>query len=103
MNLRKFPVTSKSGAEYLVEIRQTRWGDFAVGVYKEKTGIFGRKRLQLVNNEPWYCGERHDFDFVKMAIAEVEDYEAEVQASIGRKKIIAGNIAKFNEWDGDLS
>lgn len=108
MDLRKFPVTSKNGVEYLVKIKPTYLEHFAIGVYVEMTGLFGRKRMKLVNGDnlegaPWYFGPKHNYDFIKMAKAEIERIENEAQEELARKEAIKANIAKFNEWDGDLS
>lgn len=107
MKLSKFPVTSKNGIEYLVEIKERVWDQYEVSVYLRKTGLFGIKYHKLVNptiigsGGNWLTGSKYNYDFVEMAKSEIESFENEVQANIDRENLVSANAAKFNEWDGD--
>lgn len=108
MKLSKFPVTSKNGIKYLVEITERVWDNYEVCVYLRKTGLFGIKYNKLVNptvighGGNWLSGNKFDYDFIEMAKYEIEKFENEVQAQITKDNLISINTAKFNAWDGEL-
>lgn len=105
--MKKFPVISENGIEYLVEIRNPLFDYFAVRVFIKKT-IFGITYNSLINGEeiggtPWYSGNKYDFNYVEMAKDEIVRIET-VDAEIERRELLRKlGASKFEEWDGNCS
>lgn len=105
--MKKFPVISENGIEYLVEIRNTLFDYYAVSVYVKRK-IFGITYNSHINFEelggsPWYCGLKYDYNFVEMAREEIASIEAELAEDNRREKMRELGASKFEEWDGNCS
>lgn len=106
--IKKFPVTSKNGNEYLVKIYESYLFEtsYEVRVYEQYTGWFGRVKYRFINESfmnsaRYYNIEEFDFDLVEMAKHEITRMEAEWEAysQLQQKKQEAKQ--KFEEWNGD--
>lgn len=105
--LKKFPVVSKNGVEYLVEVKQSYLieTNYEVRVYEKYIGWFGRERYRFLNehfmNHARYYGIRdYEFDLVKMAQHEVARMESEWESQDLLEKKLLEAESKFEEWDG---
>lgn len=101
--MKKFPVTSKEGNEYLIKITDDGYGFLKGKIYK-KVKLPGVKlhitvKLNWMNN--WLFGkESWEFDYIKIAKRCVEKYEDSVTDKLRNKKLHKQNKDKFIDWDG---
>lgn len=109
----KYPVISKSGREYRVDVcsdhvygRHVMCGIFEVGL---KRTIFGRQKEKFVklNNtsigRSIYDEEKWNYDYVAIAIKEVEEYEESQREQISHENNRKLGTKQFEEWDGRSS
>lgn len=108
--MKKFPVTSEQGNEYLVEIRECYFSEsgYEVRVYEQYTGWFGKQRFRFLNENfmgsaRYYRIEEFDFNLAKMAKHEIARMEAKWEAvrQLRQKKLEAQQ--KFEDWNGDCN
>lgn len=102
--MRKFPVISEKGIEYLVKISNPLFDYYAVKVCVKRK-IFGVTYNSQVNYEdlggsPWYDGFKYDYNFVKMATDEIARIEAKWAEESRREKMREIGTNKFADWDG---
>lgn len=104
--MKKFPVVSRNGIEYLVKIN--RHGGGAEGkVYQYKIiPLVNIKFLKRVDNPfGWgiYFNEKEwDFNYIGMARRCVEVYESKISESIRNSKKQKEQQKLFENWDGKL-
>lgn len=106
--MKKFPVVSESGDEYLVDVIPCKFyaNHYEVRVYTQYIGWFKRVKFHCVNDDvlgyaPSYDISKHNFDLVAMAKYEVKRLEDGWAEYERRKKLKAEAERKFEEWDGD--
>ena len=90
--MKKFPVISENGNEYLVKIGRVRYY-YSVGVYRK-----GRYFNHYLSSKLYFINRN---DFVEMAKETVRAYESEKLASEQQCALAELNRKKFEEWDGD--
>src|SRR5690554_653578 len=104
--MKKFPVISENGNEYLVKIRRS----FGVHIYEvivyERRKIFGVPYFNRLNggflDDNEYDALNYDYDFVEMAKAEINRLEHRWELQYLREKVRNIGVGKFEEWDGDM-
>lgn len=106
--LKKFPVTSANGNEYLVELKESYLYEshYEVRVYEKYIGWFGRERYRFLNEMILGSARSYDirdygFDFTKMAMREVSRMEDEWKAQALLEKKLLDAKKQFEEWNGD--
>ena len=106
--MKKFPVISESGNEYLVKLVESYIFEnyFAVYVYETYVGLFGRKRFRYVNEQLMgyprsYDVSKFDFNLVAVAKHEIKRMEDEWEADKLSAQLRNDAKRKFEEWDGD--
>lgn len=102
--MRKFPVVSGNGTEYLVTISEHHYflDHYKVKVYLPYvTKILKRNKFKCVSEHD-YIGEKWKYDFVRMAKREVSDYEEDEQKKLDREKSLKEHTAAFDSWDGKI-
>lgn len=105
--MKKFPVISEKGNEYMVGINNPFFDYYAVSLYVKKK-ILGITYNSLINKDsfgdvPWYDGSIYEHDFIRMAKEAVERYETEM-ADVSRQNMLRDlGASKFAEWDGNCS
>lgn len=106
--MKKFPVISENGNEYLVKINESCLleTNYEVRLYEQYKGWFGIIKHRFLNENFMHSARYYDlrnfnFDFVAMARYEIDRMEAEWEADkqLEQKKLEAKQ--KFNEWNGD--
>ena len=109
--LEKFPITSKSGTEYLVIISEDPFYNDSVEValYEKlnKKTIFGKEKIRALNREhggffPSYEESKWGYDYKAMAINEVKKFEESIKEKIEKNAKRLANELKFNDWDGKI-
>lgn len=108
--MKKFPVISKRGNEYRVDVKECRLfvDHYEVYVYERYIGWFKRERFRFLNESFMgyprsYNANDFDFDFIAMAKHEVERMENSWEAYEKREQLKIEAERKFEEWDGDCS
>lgn len=103
--MKKFPVISEKGDEYLVKIGRT----FGAHIYEvfvyERRKIFGIPYFKQLNggflDDNVYDALKYEYDFVEMAKAEINRLEHRWELQYLREKARKIGAVKFEEWDGD--
>lgn len=100
--MKKFPVVSENGNEYLVDIYKDTFGVYCEVFVRERRW-FGLKKFRRVAGgiyDGWYDLGNWDYDFIKIAKYAVKKHEDNVEIKLSRKRREAEGIEKFIEWDG---
>lgn len=105
--MKKFPVISENGNEYLVRIHQGTLADglLRVDVYQKRVGLFGIRRNKKLNNRrcdySHYNEAKWEYDYIEMAQNAIRKVEYQVAESKRVVVLREYNAKKFEEWDGD--
>ncbi|MDQ0174447.1 hypothetical protein [Bacillus chungangensis] len=95
--LKKFPVTSGSGNEYLVKISESSYFEDSVDVKVYRKGkFFSRKLFEIPFDE-----EARQYDYTAMAISAVNNYEQGERYKHIQLMMKQYRIKEFEEWDGN--
>ncbi|MFK7678643.1 hypothetical protein ACI3ER_11435 [Bacillus sp. Wb] len=108
----KFPVISKSGKEYRIDIAQIRRSLVKVQInkYIGKSKILRRDQFDYLRTET-YNPEKYNYDYVEIAKNAVEYHEFRIEAlrreceqmkqqALERMLKKQDGINTFKEWDG---
>ncbi len=108
MYLSKYPVTSKTGNEYRVDVFENHLGFIGVAIFKYSGLTKFRKREKfkhLYGNYTWdrhYDPSKHEYDYVKMATLQIEHYEELLAAEEYRINKKKAEVERFENWDGNI-
>ena len=99
--MKKFPITSADGNEYLIKIKPYVFVDnYKATLYKKVKllGITFNKKLRY----NYYNGSEWDYDFIKMAKRQVCLYEESLIKNQYNKMKLKEGRSDFEKWDGNI-
>lgn len=106
MEIKKFPVYSKSGEEYLATIEECRFQNNAYTIklfrsHESKSYFLKRKKVEWIELYTSFALESNwHHDFISMVKRTLVDYEDKLEKSRLRKEEIQMQTEKFNNWNG---
>jgi hypothetical protein len=107
MELRKFPVFSNEGHEYLVKITKGRYtSSVSVEVFVKGAGWLKREKWIRVRggsttfDAEWYCPDDWNYDYIEIAKHSVESYETKNEELLAKRKADTEGKSRFEQWDG---
>lgn len=105
--MRKLPVVSESGNEYIAKVGNTYdsyYGEHMVKVVLlkvvETKSIFGRKKTKEIHLQSSYFNDKDKefFDYIEAVKRSIKEYEKSTRFIKATNE--DSNIKKFKEWDG---
>lgn len=104
--MKKFPVISENGNEYMVKIRKTIAAyHYDVFIYRKRK-VFGIPYFRQLNggflDSNIYSAIEYNFDFVEIAKSEISRLERKWETRKEREIEYLEGVMTFEEWDGDM-
>lgn len=104
----KYPVTSKRGNTYHVEVNKSRYyvDHYEVGIYQKYKGWFNRDKYHLVNQGFMgqlrsYDASEYGFDLILMVKSIVNNMEDKWEEIENKEKLLKDKEVDFENWDGN--
>lgn len=99
--MKKFPVTSKNGNEYLVEV--CNWDGMvpfdSVRIYKKKKFLKFQYNKKIYDKK-FYWDDKLYHNYKDMVEKTIEIYEESTKEQRFRKEFEQKKFEELNEWDG---